>query len=260
MHVTPTELRVVRRGDLLLRFALLDEMAYVLAETPPAGSAGTLLEDPCEDAHWGVVLRGGLELQRDGEVDALGPGTAFHVPGGPPSHRFTAASRTVFAGFAPIASGRAYGAPLTGVPDDEHPDDSTSHAARALEPPVVVRLMRGGVPVRTGGIDAEAAAMGDWVVSRATFGPTSGYGTEWCDLPHWGMVLTGGIGIEWENDVEVLTAGDVYYCPAGPPGHRIVVADAATIVDFTPRDALATTARIVDWRPRVHALETARRQ
>ena len=258
MHVTPTELRVVQRGDLLLRFALLDRMAYVLAETPAAGSAGTSLEQPCLDPHWGVVLRGALELQQNTHRELLPAGTAFHVPAGPPSHRFRAADRTVFAGFVPIESGTAYGASLA-----EASDAATIEApppAVAGSEPVVVRLMRGtgSVPVRTGSVTAEAAVMGDWVVSRAAFGATSGFGTAWCDAPHWGMVLTGGIGIEWENDVEILTAGDVYYCPAGPPGHRIEAADAATIVDFTPREALASTARIAEWRPRVDALETAR--
>ncbi len=256
MHVTPTELRVVRRGDLLLRFALLDQMAYVLAETPVAGSAGTSLEEPCVDPHWGVVLRGALELRRDGSEQRLPAGTAFHVPAGQPAHRFAAEERTVFAGFVPIGES-VFGAPLAyGTP----PDADDAEPARDIAEPVVVRLMAGaaGVPVRSGSIEAEAAAMGELVVTRVVFGPTSGYGTAWCDLPHWGMVLTGGMGIEWEHDVEVLTAGDVFYCPAGPPGHRLEVADSAVVVDFTPREALRSARRIVDWRPRVDELEAAR--
>jgi uncharacterized cupin superfamily protein len=256
LHVTPTELRVVRRGDLLLRFAMLDRVAYVLAELPGTGTAGTSLEDPCQEPHWGIVLRGDVELERDGQRQALSAGTAFHVPAGEPAHRFFATGRAVFAGFVPIDR----------VPDgyvdhlDEHGYQTVTNGGRAPGPGFgTVAMMSGIGSVRAGlgRVEAEAALMGDWVVCRATFGETTGYGSPWCDLPHWGMVITGGVAIEWENDVEVLSAGDVYACQAGPPGHHLEVADGATVIDFTPRDAFATTDRIADWRPRLPILEKA---
>lgn len=255
MHVTPTELRVVRHGDLLLRFALLDEVAYVLAELPATGSAGTSLEDACSEAHWAIVLRGDLALEYDGDRRSLTAGTIFHVPEGPPEHRFRAADRVVFAGFVPIDRiGRAYPDILL------DPDaDGASNPFGDPSPSSSVTMMPGlgTVQAGLGRVEAEAALMGPWVACRSTFGKTSGYGSTWCDLPHWGMVLTGSATIEWEDDVEVLTAGDVYYCPAGPPAHHIEVADAATIADFTPSSAFGRTERIADWRPRLPILERA---
>jgi quercetin dioxygenase-like cupin family protein len=253
VHVTPTELRVVNRGDLLLRFALLDRAAYVLAEVPSTGSAGSSLEEACAEGHWAIVLRGQLELEYDGDSRLLPAGTLFHVPEGPPEHRFRAAERTVFAGFVPIERiGAAY-------PDSQLDVAEPSDPLVEGSPPASVTMMPGlgTVQAGLGRVEAEAALMGPWVACRATFGKTSGYGSSWCDLPHWGMVLTGGATIEWEHDVEILTAGDAYYCPAGPPGHHIEVADAATIVDFTPRDAYATTDRVAEWRPRIPILEAA---
>ena len=51
MHVAPVDLRSLRQGGLTLRFAMLGEMAYVFAELPATGSAGTSLETPCTQAH-----------------------------------------------------------------------------------------------------------------------------------------------------------------------------------------------------------------
>lgn len=254
MHVTPTELRVVRRGDLLLRFAQLGEVAYVLAELPTTGSAGTSLEDSCLEGHWAIVLRGALELRRGSQTWQLTTGTVFHVPEGAPEHSFRSEERTVFAGFVPFDRiGAAYPdtLPEKGIEVKAPRPDLLSAAKPSMMPGL------GSVQAGSGRVEAEAALMGPWVACRATFGPTSGFGSTWCDLPHWGMVLTGGVAIEWEDDVEVLTAGDVYHCPAGPPGHHLEVADGATLVDFTPREAFAVTDRIVDWRPQLPILEAA---
>ena len=92
------------------------------------------------------------------------------------------------------------------------------------------------------------AEMGPWVFARNTFGPLSGYTTGWCDLPHWGMVLSGDLALTFEDGVELLTAGDIYYCPPGPPGHQFQVADAATTFDYTPLDDLLGPARKAEWR------------
>ena len=58
-------------------------------------------------------------------------------------------------------------------------------------------------------------------------------------------MTAGRLAIEWEDDVEILSSGDIFHCPAGPPGHRLEAADPATFVDLTPIAALAGGAR---WR------------
>jgi hypothetical protein len=61
-------------------------------------------------------------------------------------------------------------------------------------------------------------------------------------------VTDGRLAIEWEADIEVVAAGDIYHCPGGPPGHRLEAADPAGIVDLTPVEALRTGTRLAPWR------------
>jgi len=61
-------------------------------------------------------------------------------------------------------------------------------------------------------------------------------------------VTTGQLVIEYEHDVEIVSAGDVYYCPAGAPAHRLEAADPATVVDITPIDAIVADGRLAEWR------------
>ncbi|HVQ22542.1 MAG TPA: hypothetical protein VMT36_04665 [Candidatus Saccharimonadia bacterium] len=107
------------------------------------------------------------------------------------------------------------------------------------------------VPLRRGQIEAESSLMGEWVLCAARFGGVSGYTTSWCDQPHWGIVIQGTIAIESESEVEIVGAGEAYYCPPGPPGHRIEVTDAATVMDYTPLDAMIRPGRVAEWRPRL---------
>ena len=90
--------------------------------------------------------------------------------------------------------------------------------------------------------------MSGYVLSRVRMGERSGYRAAWCDAPHWGIVTSGSLAIEWEDDVEVLAAGDVFHCPAGPPGHRAEAADPATFLDLTPLSAFEGGGRLSDWR------------
>ena len=100
MRVSPRELKAVRAGGLVSRYAMLGDAAFVVADLPDGGTAGTSVEEPCRLEHWGLVLQGDLTLlARRGRT--FGPGTAFYVPPGP-VHRFRASSRVVVAGFAPI--------------------------------------------------------------------------------------------------------------------------------------------------------------
>jgi hypothetical protein len=108
-----------------------------------------------------------------------------------------------------------------------------------------------------GEIRVDEWQMSEFVLARVRMGERSGYTTGWCDAPHWGLVTAGRLAIEWEHDVEVLSRGDVFHCPAGPPGHRIEAADPVTFIDFTPVAAFEGDHRLADWRRR--ALRRARR-
>jgi hypothetical protein len=56
------------------------------------------------------------------------------------------------------------------------------------------------------------------------------------------------VAIEWEDSVEVVGAGDAFYCRPGPPGHRLLAADPAVVADYTPLAAFDEVSRVVEWR------------
>ena len=130
-------------------------------------------------------------------------------------------------------------------------DENGPEPGLALPVAVTVAMTSEVVPLRRGQIEAESSLMGAWVLCAARFGGVSGYTTAWCDLPHWGIVIQGTIAIESESEVEIVGAGEAYYCPPGPPGHRIEVTDAAAIMDFTPLEAMVRPGRRAEWRPRL---------
>lgn len=252
MHVTPSELRMLRQDGTVIRFALLGSMAFVMAELPDSGSTGTTLETPCTRPHWGFAVAGDIEFEVGGRRERLLPGSAFHVPPNGPPHRFFASGAARISGFEPIdpfmeptdASFEASGFELIG----NQPTGPATVVPAALEPLTPPQQ-----------IEARVWAMSGFVLTQARFGPGSGYTGEWCDAPHWGLVTTGHLAIEWEHDLEVITAGDVYHCPGGPPGHRLEAADPAAVIDLTPVDALV--GRLAIWRSRpaeaVEALDLA---
>jgi len=240
MHVAPVDLRSLRQGGLTLRFAMLGEMAYVFAELPATGSPGTSLETPCTQAHWGFVIEGELTFVRGDKREVIPAGRAFHVPAGGPEHRFEASERALVAGFQPIESEA-----------DVSDERLTARGFELLSPDavesatIVPAIATRKVPV--GQIRTETWPMSSFLMTRVRMGERSGYTTGWCDAPHWGLVTNGQMAIEWEDDVEILSSGDIFHCPAGPPGHRLEAADPATFLDLTPVAALAC-ARIADWR------------
>jgi quercetin dioxygenase-like cupin family protein len=245
MHVGPADFRSVSRQGLLLRFAILSEIAYVLVEVPPSGSTGTELEVECERPHWAFVLAGEVEVDAGAAPLTVPAGSALHVPDGV-RHRIRAAGRTRLAGFERI--------------DPRRDVSDAALTAEGFE--VLAADARGSMPVvpvvapspRTielGAIVPTGSRMGSLLFCQVRFGSQSGYASPFCDLEHWGQVTAGNIAIEWENDVEVLTAGDVFYCPPGPPGHRFQAADPSATVDFTPLDAFTGERRKAEWR---HAL------
>jgi hypothetical protein len=254
LHVTLSECPAVERGRLLLRVVDLGAAAVVVAETPETGSARTSLERWCTEAHWAVVLRGDVELERASERWTLAPGSAFHVPPGEPGHRLSGEGRLMLAGMVPLderATDREPLAPEAFGVVSPAPDVPTEGAGGV----VIVRPDGSAVSLEEGRVRAEMADMGAWIFTRVTFGRTSGYATSWCDATHYGLVLSGSIAIEWEDDVEVASAGDIYYCRAGPPGHRLEVADSAVAIDFTPRAAFRQGRRVAGWRPSVLAAQ-----
>ena len=240
MHLAPADLRSVRQDGLSIRFGILGPVAYALAIVPPAGSSGTALERPCTRPHWGFVLDGDVTLHQAGRSIALPVGHAFHVRAGGPEHHLEASGGAVISGFEPVeqdletieAGLLAHGFEVV---------EADEIGARTV-PTASTR------PIEPGDIDADAHSMSNLVLTRTRMGSTSGYATEWCDVQHWGMVTAGRVAIEWEGDIEILGTGDIYYCPPGPPGHRITAADPATIVDLTPVAALERSTRVADWR------------
>jgi quercetin dioxygenase-like cupin family protein len=216
-------------------------MAFVLAELPATGSRGSAMEEPCTKPHWAFVISGELIFESRGRIERIPPGSAFHVaPGGPP-HTFRADGPARVAGFEPIdptvdtsaAALEARGFEFVPTP---------GHLEPIVVPATIAPL------VAPNHVEARSWVMSSMVLTEARFGSTSGYTTSWCDAPHWGMVTDGSVALEFEDAVEILSVGDVYHCPAGPPGHRVEAADPATILDVTPLAMLESSHRVSPWR------------
>ncbi|HEY6014125.1 MAG TPA: hypothetical protein VIU37_08955, partial [Candidatus Limnocylindrales bacterium] len=170
-------------------------------------------------------------------------GNALYVPPGGPEHRLTATAHARIAGFQPID-------PSVEITDQiltEQGYEILGPAAGSGTLPLVAPTSPGRPP-RKGAIDARTSSMPPFAVTAVQFGPSSGYTADWCDAPHWGLVTGGQLVIEYEHDVEIVAAGDVYYCPAGEPAHRLEAADPATIVDLTPIEAIVGNQRLAEWR------------
>jgi mannose-6-phosphate isomerase-like protein (cupin superfamily) len=239
MHVAPADLRAVRQDGITIRFAMLGSMAYVLAELPKDGSPGTSLERPCEQPHWGFVIDGDLSIVTERQRLAIPAGRAFHVPAGGPQHHFETSGPALVAGFAPVES-----------PVDVSDDSLVAKGFELLSEPTKTTVVPPIPPQRVGAgqIRIETWRMSDYLMTRTRMGERSGYTAGWCDAPHWGLVLSGRIAIEWEDDVEILSKGDIFHCPAGPPGHRVEAADPASFLDLTPISAFEGGGRMADWR------------
>jgi quercetin dioxygenase-like cupin family protein len=242
MRVTPSELRRLRQGGIHIRFAQLESMAFVLSEIPQSGSGGTSVEEPCSKSHWGFVLAGEVTFETNGQQHTIPTGSAFHLAGDASPHRFRAAGAARVAGFEPVDPINSSDAAFAAQGFEVLGPDALGDA------PVIPTAAAPLVDAKR--IDARAWSMSSLVLTKAHFGPGSGYTTDWCDAPHWGLVTAGRLAIEWEHDIEVLAAGDVYHCPAGPAGHRFEAADPASILDLTPLDAFARGKRIAPWRRR----------
>ena len=242
MHVALPDLRAVRHGGLVIRYTVLGSIAFVLVEVPDAGSTGTSMEQPSTQAHWALVIDGDITYEADGHALHIPTGHALFVPGGEPEHRLRASGGARIAGFQPIdPSVEISDALLT-----QQGFEILGPTASGTQPIVVPTSADG--PTQPGVIDARTWSMPPYAMTTARFGPASGYTADWCDAQHWGLVTGGQLVIEYEHDVEIVAAGDVYHCPPGAPAHRLEAADPASIVDLTPIDAIVGDGRIAEWR------------
>jgi hypothetical protein len=220
-----------------MRYAVLGEITYVDTVVPPDAALGPEVDQPCERTHRGVVLEGGFALERPDEHHPIEARTAFHVAGGAPPHRHRVDRPTRVLAFEPSV------------------DDLSDAELRrlGLEPvarpgPFAVGWSDTRPSPGTGRIEAEFAVLGSWILTVARLGPRGGFANDYCDAPHWGTVLAGNVTLEWEDDVELLAAGDVYRCEPGPPGHRMLAVGPATMVDVTPIRVLDAGGRLIPWR------------
>jgi mannose-6-phosphate isomerase-like protein (cupin superfamily) len=248
MHVSPSDFRAASRDGIVLHYAVLGPVAYALADFPDGGSRGTFVEEWCVEPHWAVIARGDLDIDLDGERTTIAPGTAFHVPA-ETRHRLLAPGRARIAAFERIGhSSAASDAALEAAGFEVL---ATAAPAAPLSGLAVHRPSPEPAPDK-GEILATTRRMGDLLFTRARLGRLAGYASDPCDVEHWGVVTSGALAIESEDDIEVLSAGDVFYCPPGPPGHRLQAAEPATVVDFTPIASFRGVRRVAEWR-RAHA-------
>ena len=61
-------------------------------------------------------------------------------------------------------------------------------------------------------------------------------------LPRWGYVIEGKVGVRFADHEETYEAGDAYYVP---PGHTPVHYEGSEIVEFSPTEILGETMPVV---------------
>ena len=100
-------------------------------------------------------------------------------------------------------------------------------------PGATMRLHRGfGSAGELGGISCEYFSLAAGVDTTPLFVGLDG---DVCQCPHWGYVLEGTLTTTDAAGVEeTVTAGDLFYWPAG---HNVRVIADAEIVMFSPQDA-----------------------
>lgn len=63
-----------------------------------------------------------------------------------------------------------------------------------------------------------------------------------CHAPHWGVLLSGHILVDYGDRQEEIVAGQAYYVE---PGHRVSFLEDSEAVEFTPTADLEKTFEIV---------------
>ena len=222
MHVAPADLGTVSQGGIPIRFAMLGSMAYVLAECP-ARFGRDVARATLRPRPLGLRHRRRADLHPGRRRQTIPAGRAFHVPAGGPEHRFETAGRLVLAGFQPVD-------PAIDVSDTRLAAAGFRGRSTPSSRPTSSRRSAARGP---GEIESESWRMSAYVMTRVRMGERSGYRRAGATRPT-GASSPRCMTIEWEDDVEILAQGDVFHCPAGPPGHRIEAADPATFIDLTP--------------------------
>ena len=63
-----------------------------------------------------------------------------------------------------------------------------------------------------------------------------------CQAPHWGVLLSGKLVVDYGDRQETITGGQAYYVE---PGHRISFLEDSEAVEFTPTAELEKTLEVV---------------
>ncbi len=63
-----------------------------------------------------------------------------------------------------------------------------------------------------------------------------------CQAPHWGVLLSGKLVVDYGDRQEVIVGGQAYYIE---PGHRITFPEDSEAVEFTPTAELEKTFEVV---------------
>lgn len=93
------------------------------------------------------------------------------------------------------------------------------------------------------GVDVRGEDWGGMIAGRLVFAKGAdlapvlkGLPNDQCQCPHWGYVIDGKIVVTYADGTqEILTAGDIYYWPAG---HTVRFAEDTHYVEFSPTDAM----------------------
>jgi hypothetical protein len=98
-------------------------------------------------------------------------------------------------------------------------------------------------------IEARYVEMDDWTVGFERFPAGSdpsplfrGLPDDRCQCPHWGVVVSGELTVNYADHSEKLRAGDAYYLR---PGHLTVLTDGTEVVEFSPTGELQKTMAVV---------------
>jgi hypothetical protein len=63
-----------------------------------------------------------------------------------------------------------------------------------------------------------------------------------CQCPHWGVVISGELVVNYPDHEETYRAGDAYYLP---PGHLPRPGDGLEVVEFSPTELLQQSMAVV---------------
>ena len=66
-----------------------------------------------------------------------------------------------------------------------------------------------------------------------------------CQAPHWGVLLSGKLVVDYGDRQETIVGGQAYYIA---PGHALTFEEDSDALEFTPTDALEVTLAAVRAR------------